>query len=315
MVKRKQGGAAFDARAMKRHKGKNEKKAAGGSAMQLYKASDAILVLGDGDFTFSKGLVAHRDGAGAKLVATSYDSTSEVRKKYPNAHSCIQSISAAQAHVLHSVDATKLHKLPHSDVVPALFDYIIFNFPHSGQQRVHINRVLLLDFFESARPKLALRGEVHITLKTKPPYSNWNVEEQARAHGFVLKERRPFRIQLFPGYHHRTTDPDAKKFEPDQCITYVFIVDRSRFPVPSVLPPKTTNVAAPSTPRPSQLPSTVDKPPAVAKTVVKAQSAQRSQSPSAPRPTMPVVAQVSAAAQRDIRALIVAKLQDIKRTR
>ncbi|RQM09828.1 hypothetical protein B5M09_004021 [Aphanomyces astaci] len=184
---------------------------------QLYTLQDKILVLGDGDFTFSRGLATHR-GGGANMYATSFDSSSQVRKKYSNANECIAALTTANAQVLHGIDGTKLDAaLPSS--IPALFDYIIFNFPHSGQQRVHINRVLLLDFFESARPKLAFKGEVHITLKTKPPYSNWNVEDQAKASGFVMKERRPFRIDIFPGYHHRTTDPTAKTFEPAQCIT------------------------------------------------------------------------------------------------
>ncbi|EQC26255.1 hypothetical protein SDRG_15916 [Saprolegnia diclina VS20] len=314
MGKRKHG-AAFDARAVKQLKGKKmDKRSKTQAAVQLYTPADRILVLGDGDFSFSKGLVAHRGGSGTNLVATSYDSTSEVRKKYPNAAACIQSITQAKAHVMHGVDATKLSKLPHSDAVPALFDYIIFNFPHSGEQRVHINRALLLDFFESARPKLALRGEAHVTLKTKPPYSNWLVEDQARANGFVVKERRPFRMQLFPGYNHRTTEPDAKKFEPDQCVTYVFIVDRSRFPVVTDLPPKTTSIndaskqvaTANKTPVPKakvEEPKAVEKPKAVAKLA------------GTPRPIkVPRVAssarELPSSVQADIRALILAKLAE-----
>lgn len=135
--------------------------------------------------------------------------------------------------MLHDVDATKLHRLPRVEPIkrrtlPSFFQYIVFNFPHSGQQRVHINRVLLLDFFESARGRLTRGGEAHVTLKTRPPYSNWLVEEQAKSAGFVLKQRRKFDARLFPGYRHRTTDPQAKKFEAELCVTYVFVVDRRR---------------------------------------------------------------------------------------
>ncbi|KDO33928.1 hypothetical protein SPRG_01807, partial [Saprolegnia parasitica CBS 223.65] len=330
MGKRKHG-AAFDARAMKQLKGnKMDKRSKTQATTQLYTPADRILVLGDGDFSFSKGLVAHRGGSGVNLVATSYDSTSEVRKKYPNAAACIQSITQAKAHVLHGVDATKLSKLPHSDAVPALFDYIIFNFPHSGEQRVHINRALLLDFFESARPKLALRGEAHVTLKTKPPYSNWLVEDQARANGFVVKERRPFRMQLFPGYNHRTTEPDAKKFEPDQCVTYVFIVDRSRFPVMTDLPPKTNDaskVATVATTNKTPMSKAVEKPKAVEKTkaVEKPKAVEKLKKADKPKavtkstatPTKaPVAAKTSlpSSVQDDIRALILAKLAEKTKT-
>ncbi|POM61157.1 Ribosome biogenesis protein [Phytophthora palmivora] len=206
------------------------------TSKQLYAPDDAVLVLGDGDFSFSRGLVKHR-GTGRGMLATSFDSESKVQSKYSNAQECIAAVRSAHGLVLHDVDATKLLELPQHvktgtglKTIPDFFQYIVFNFPHSGQQRVHINRALLLDFFESARDRLTMHGEAHVTLKTKPPYSNWFIEDQAKTAGFVMKERRKFNIRLFPGYHHRTTDPQAKKFEPDLCVTYVFVVNRSKYP-------------------------------------------------------------------------------------
>ncbi|KAG3255160.1 hypothetical protein PI124_g313 [Phytophthora idaei] len=203
---------------------------------QLYAPEDAVLVLGDGDFSFSCGLVKHR-GTGQGVFATSFDSESQVHSKYSNAQECIAAVRSAHGLVLHDVDATKLLELPQQvktgtglKTIPDFFQYIVFNFPHSGQQRVHINRALLLDFFEGARDRLTVHGEVHVTLKTRPPYSNWFIEDQAKAAGFVMKERRQFNIKLFPGYRHRTTDPQAKKFEPHLCVTYVFVVNRSKYP-------------------------------------------------------------------------------------
>ncbi|KAF0697923.1 Aste57867_11420 [Aphanomyces stellatus] len=251
------GSNASDLRMQKKHKQNHQHGGKKAPMQQLYTLQDAILVLGDGDFTFSRGLVTHR-GGGANLYATSFDSSTQVRKKYSNANDCITAIVEENAVVLHDIDATKLEKLPAH--VPPLVDYIIFNFPHSGQQRVHINRVLLLDFFESARSKLKFKGEVHITLKTKPPYSNWNVEDQAKESGFVMKERRPFRIDAFPGYHHRTTDPQAKTFEPDQCITYVFVVNRVKYPVPTINPSVFTPVASTNAPQPATLSAAVVAP-------------------------------------------------------
>ncbi|CAI5705043.1 unnamed protein product [Peronospora effusa] len=203
---------------------------------QVYAPDDAVLVLGDGDFSFSRGLIKHR-GTGRGVLATSLDSENEVRRKYPNAQECIAAVQAAHGLVLHDVDATKLLELPRHlkigtgmKTVPDFFQYIIFNFPHSGQQRVHINRALLLNFFESARDRLLVHGEAHVTLKTRPPYSNWFIEDQAKKAGFVMKDRRRFDVRLFPGYRHRTTDPQAKTFEPNLCVTYVFVVHRSKYP-------------------------------------------------------------------------------------
>ncbi|CAH0517761.1 unnamed protein product [Peronospora belbahrii] len=203
---------------------------------QVYAPEDTVLVLGDGDFSFSRSLVKHR-GTGRGVFATSFDSEKEVGNKYSNAPECMAAVKSAQGLVLHDVDATKLLELPRQvktgmgmKMIPDFFQYIVFNFPHSGQQRVHINRALLLNFFESARNRLLLHGEAHVTLKTRPPYSNWFIEDQAKDAGFVMKDRRRFDIRLFPGYRHRTTDPRAKTFEPDLCVTYVFVVNRSKYP-------------------------------------------------------------------------------------
>ncbi|KAG7402184.1 E3 ubiquitin-protein ligase bre1 [Phytophthora boehmeriae] len=215
---------------------KRQRQSTPDASTTLYAAQDDVLVLGDGDFSFSRGLAKHR-GSGRGLLATSFDSESQVRNKYSNAEECINAVRSAHGLVLHDVDATKLLALPRQvktgtgfHAMPDFFQYIVFNFPHSGQQRVHVNRALLMDFFESARDRLKAHGEVHVTLKTRPPYSNWFIEDQAKAAGFVLKERRKFNIRLFPGYHHRTTDPQAKKFEPDLCVTYVFVVNRTKYP-------------------------------------------------------------------------------------
>eukprot|EP00644_Phytophthora_capsici_P000007 jgi/Phyca11/99784/e_gw1.4.911.1 len=216
------------------HSTKRQRQDTQETSTQLYAPEDPVLVLGDGDFSFSRGLVKHR-GTGRGVFATSFDSEKQVHSKYPNAQECIAAVRSAHGLVLHDVDATKLLELPQQaktgtglKPLPDFFQYIIFNFPHSGQQRVHINRALLLNFFESARDRLTVHGEAHVTLKTRPPYSNWFIEDQAKAAGFVMKERRKFNIKLFPGYRHRTTDPQAKKFEAELCITYVFVVNRSK---------------------------------------------------------------------------------------
>lgn len=167
----------------------------------------------------------HCKNKGSNIVATSFDSETEVCKKYPNAKSCIQSIKQSCGRVLHGVDGTKLEECAELN---QLFDYVIFNFPHSGQQRVHINRNLLLAFFTSAKCKVVFSGQIHVTLKTRPPYSNWNMEQLATEAGLVLKHICAFRPNKFPGYRHRTTDPQAKVFDPNHCKSYVFIVDRSK---------------------------------------------------------------------------------------
>ena len=52
-----------------------------------------------------------------------------------------------------------------------------------------------------------------MTLKDKPPYSGWNIEQQAAPHGLVVREKMPFHSKDFPGYRHCTTLADAEAFE------------------------------------------------------------------------------------------------------
>jgi hypothetical protein len=194
----------------------------------LYNPTQSILVLGDGDFTFSRALsktlnkLRSINGVKGplKLHLTSYDSEREVKEKYKNASECVELLKKGEGvTVKHGVDATNL-----GDSFPpeTKFDRIIFNFPHSGQQRVHINRNLLRDFFASAKHFLAPLGEIHVALKIKPPYSNWEIEKQAEESGMFFRQRLPFYLDHYPGYYHRTTDPNAVKFEADYARTFVF---------------------------------------------------------------------------------------------
>lgn len=180
--------------------------------------SESILVLGDGDFSFSVGLVRHC-GHGGNVVATSLDSEADVVGKYPTARKHLAILRQSGARLVHGVDGRKLAAHFPSG---GSFDRIVFNFPHSGHQRVHVNRDLLRDCFRSCRPLLAAGGTVNVTLKLRPPYTNWAIEEQAAAAGLVRRALLRFDAAAFPGYKHATTDPEAVPFDPSYCKTYVF---------------------------------------------------------------------------------------------
>ena len=135
--------------------------------------------------------------------------------------------------LLHGVDACNLDKT--FQLANHAFDRIILNFPHSGKQRVHINRHLIKEFLASAalfvkRP----HGQVHLTLKLRyallitwsteprhrvtaarprPPYSNWGSEEAASEAGLCHVDTLDFDSGAFPGYQHQTTLKDAKHLD------------------------------------------------------------------------------------------------------
>mmetsp|Transcript_9498 Transcript_9498/g.14297 ORF Transcript_9498/g.14297 Transcript_9498/m.14297 type:complete len:271 (-) Transcript_9498:133-945(-) len=195
----------------------------------------SILLLGDGDFSFAEGLIAHRNGSGRGVIATSFDSRTAVERKYgeSSVSARLSRLTAAGAVVKHDVDAraldaaapvllstlrdrekggNRLDDSSASALSQQRFSRVVFNFPHSGQQRVHVNRALLQSFFATVPAVLSSAGEVHITIKMKPPYSLWGIEDIAKDNKFRLVATKEFDQQLFPGYRHQTTEADAVTF-------------------------------------------------------------------------------------------------------
>ncbi|CAM9518375.1 unnamed protein product, partial [Phaeothamnion confervicola] len=251
-------------------KGKAKRAPPAPAKTNRYSADQTILVCGDGDFTFSRGLAAQRRTCRG-LVATSLDSRDVVLQKYAGASAALDALAADGATVLHGVDARRLHNtfpsLPSENIyssdgdgggrngggsnggggsssnkgsggdgsagcggngaggTASLFDRVVFNFPHSGSQRVHENRALVRDFLGSAARIVrcaASGGEIHVTLKDHPPYSRWDIGELAREAGVVRLRTLPFDPAAFRGYRHRTTDPDAKRFDVGHARVHVF---------------------------------------------------------------------------------------------
>lgn len=94
-----------------------------------YSNEHSILVVGDGDFSFSLSLCKKLQN-GMNLVATSYDSHECVTTKYPESIKFIEEIKESGSVVLHGVDASDLRNtlvLPEGS--PLKYDRIIFQFP------------------------------------------------------------------------------------------------------------------------------------------------------------------------------------------
>lgn len=177
-----------------------------------------ILIVGDGDFSFALAF-CQKYKCSRRLVATSYDSKSELLEKYTTARSNLAGLrNTLNVRVQHGVDATKLHTY----FSPSSFDRVLFNFPHTGMQRVHLNRSLMEGFFKSAKYILRPTGQIHLTIKSGPPYTEWGIKESAAEFGTPFVASVPFRPTMFPGYHHRTTDPDARPLNTVRCQTWVF---------------------------------------------------------------------------------------------
>lgn len=189
--------------------------------------SGRVLVLGDGDFSFSRALATQnsRNGtvkaAGTHITATSLDSKKEVEAKYRGAKSNLEALMQVQrgvhVKVCHGIDATNLSVLVHSGagkrkVKVKRFDTIVWNFPYPpaiGTSDSTAGAALMRDFFASVGEVVKDRGEVRIVLATKQGGSSreaaatrraWDIDAIAADAGFELIEVFPFEPTLYDGY-------------------------------------------------------------------------------------------------------------------
>ena len=182
-----------------------------------FSPDDRILLVGEGDFSFSNSLLSAHGCT--HLVATSYDKISALREKYPQATSNIAALEAEEDCVLrYGVDATKLGKpgVPEGgggakEVKKGGFDKVVFNFPHVGgltkdvNRQVRHNQELLVGFFKAALPLLAPLGSIIVTTFDGEPYELWNVRDLARHVGLKVERSFKFQASSYPGYQHVRT--------------------------------------------------------------------------------------------------------------
>jgi 25S rRNA (uracil2634-N3)-methyltransferase len=196
-----------------------------------------VLLVGEGDLSFSCALARLFGGDGSRLTVTTYDEEETCTAKYEHFAANADELRAAGATLGHGVDATDLPRClkalrkrqraaaasqaeagTPTAGVPALFDRVVFQFPHRGEgikdQDVNVrsNQELLLRFFPSALTALAPHGELLVTLKTGLPYDLWGVcrlASTASANALALRTAHVFSAATFPGYRHRRTLGDA----------------------------------------------------------------------------------------------------------
>lgn len=128
-----------------------------------------ILILGDGDFSFSRSLLHSLPGE--QLLCTVYDDEETVLRKYPAASENIRVLREASARLMFDFDATKLSlkyltgKLAGSTPLSTI-NRIVFNFPHTGEgikdrdYNIRAQQRLILAFFQAAATLLAELGDL-----------------------------------------------------------------------------------------------------------------------------------------------------------
>jgi 25S rRNA (uracil2634-N3)-methyltransferase len=161
------------------------------SENSLYALKDNILILGDGDFSFSLSLVKLGH---LQITATSYESRESLIEYYPNTLDILDQLKIYNIPVYHNIDASAIknssNKIPLSN-----YDIIVWNFPCVGiptgadgqYSEIEANKQLIRDFLSNAKDYLSPSGrcEIHITHKTIEPFSWWKIKETALECGFV----------------------------------------------------------------------------------------------------------------------------------
>ncbi|KAF8024458.1 hypothetical protein BT93_F1589 [Corymbia citriodora subsp. variegata] len=174
--------------------------------LERYSPHHRILLVGEGDFSFSSSLASafgSAFGSASNITATSLDHYDALTKKYKKAKSNLWNLEKLGASVLLGVDATKMKYYP--DLSVRKFDRIIFNFPHAGfygkEDNVHLiemHRTLISAFFHNASQMLRPDGEVH----------NYPGYHHKRGDGWKCDE--PFHLGLCSTFKFRFS-PGARK--------------------------------------------------------------------------------------------------------
>uniref|UniRef100_A0AAV1UI22 25S rRNA (uridine-N(3))-methyltransferase BMT5-like domain-containing protein n=1 Tax=Peronospora matthiolae TaxID=2874970 RepID=A0AAV1UI22_9STRA len=173
------------------------------------RAVKKILTVGDGNFSYSLALArALGPDSGVELMATSHESRTSIVETYPDGEKILGELAVmSNVTVKHEVDATDAEQLK----ALGQFDRVIWNFPcirapqgKDGQnEEMERNKKLLHDFFRHVGHVLTATGEVHVTHKTKAPFSQWGIKNIATTNHLGYKRSVIFDRCLYPGYTNK----------------------------------------------------------------------------------------------------------------
>ncbi|MFS8023753.1 hypothetical protein Hanom_Chr16g01455241 [Helianthus anomalus] len=194
-----------------------------------YSSAHKILLVGEGDFSFSLCL-ARSFGSARNIVATTVDTHQELVKKYSNVAENVRELQDRGSVVLYGVDATAMSN--HFFITTQRFHRIVYNFPHVGFRfpeangcQIKLNKQLVKGFLKNAKMLLKKEnGEIHVSHKVGEPYDSWNLDKKAEKIGLVLYERSPFFKKMYPGYAPKRAHGAAadEAFKLGESATYKF---------------------------------------------------------------------------------------------
>ncbi|GMH25464.1 hypothetical protein Nepgr_027307 [Nepenthes gracilis] len=192
-----------------------------------YTSSQKMLLVGEGDFSFSACL-AVSFGSAANMVSTSLDSMEFLFKNYKQAMGNILQLKTRGCTVMHEVDATQMASCHSLNTIK--FDRIIFNFPHAGVFRrdaprdaqIREHQKLIRGFLKNAKKMIAADGQIHITHKSNGFFREWAIEMLAANEGLRLIQAFLFNYRDYEGYSTKFGFGGDGSFNCDPSKTYIF---------------------------------------------------------------------------------------------
>ncbi|KAK4275265.1 hypothetical protein QN277_018379 [Acacia crassicarpa] len=194
-----------------------------------YSSKHKILLVGEGDFSFSLCL-AKAFGSASNMVATSLDSKGTLTRKYSRALNNLNELENLGCTILHEVDAHTMSK--HVFLKDKLFDRIVFNFPHAGflyrehdSLQIELHKGLVEGFMKSSGDMVSEYGEIHVTHKTAYPFSEWKIAKIAEEVGLRLVNEVGFYLWEYEGYiNKKGSDMYCDNtFPVGECSTFKFM--------------------------------------------------------------------------------------------
>ncbi|XP_022877730.1 uncharacterized protein LOC111395806 [Olea europaea var. sylvestris] len=197
-----------------------------GKWIKHYNSYHGILLVGEGDFSFSASL-AVAFGSASNMIATSLDSVDFLEENYKRAMSNIHELRSRKCIVMHGIDATEVAS--HRLLGGMTFDRIIFNFPFAGffkdlprEAQIRKHRRLVNLFLQNAKEMIGENGEIHITHKTNGFHKEWMLETMASFHRLRLIEAVEFDLSDYEGYNTKCGFGGDNNFNCYPSKTYKF---------------------------------------------------------------------------------------------